>query len=394
MNIKEIMKRLEEIKARKLAIQNELKDADEKRILEFNSEVDNLDKEVKELRAKTNLIGKLDSKEEDVPDKEARALEFKNSGRMTISATEARSILVSSGELAKPTAVGTEINEPQTAISSVLDMIDVEDMTGVAEWDEPYMKSWQAAGSGTDGTAPDPTDPVFRKAKITPHLVDVLTYISRSIRKQTPVQYEAKIRKGALMGMKKKVIEQIIKGNGSTQLFGIPYAVNTEESPELIAERYLVTSSTINEKTLRKIVFAYGGDEAIGGGAVLILNKNDLVAFGDVRGTNEKKAVYDIIPDGSNPNTGLIKEGGLSVRYVIDSHVTALSDSTYSGADIPTMIYGVPGCYKLGLFGDYEVRVSEDYKFAEGLLAIKGEVMAGGNVVYDKGFLVVTLTTA
>ena len=54
------------------------------------------------------------------------------------------------------------------------------------------------------------------------------------------------------------------------------------------------------------------------------------------------------------------------------------------------MIYGNPYNYKLGLFGDFEVTVSEDYKFGEGLLAVKGEVMAGGNVYVDKGFVVLT----
>jgi hypothetical protein len=79
---------------------------------------------------------------------------------------------------------------------------------------------------------------------------------------------------------------------------------------------------------------------------------------------------------------------------VLCSDVTALSDSTYSDADIPTMIYGNPSNYKLGLFGDFEVAVSDDYKFGEGLLTVRGEVVLGGNVVADKGFLVVTLTTA
>jgi len=122
------------------------------------------------------------------------------------------------------------------------------------------------------------------------------------------------------------------------------------------------------------------------------LNKLDLIKFGDVRGTNEKKPVYEIIPDGSNPNTGVIKDGGLAVPYVICSDVTALSTATYSATDIPTMIYGDPANYKLALFGDYEVSVSEDYKFAEGLLSVRGEAWIGGNVIVDKGFIVVTLT--
>ena len=139
-------------------------------------------------------------------------------------------------------------------------------------------------------------------------------------------------------------------------------------------------------------MFAYGGDENIGSNATLYLNKADLIAFGDVRGTNEKKAVYEIIPDGSNPNTGIIKDGGLSVRYCINSECKALTGSTKGSAPIKTMVYGDPGNYKLDLFGDYEVRVSEDYKFGERLLAVLGEVMLGGNIICDKGFVVVTLS--
>ena len=58
------------------------------------------------------------------------------------------------------------------------------------------------------------------------------------------------------------------------------------------------------------------------------------------------------------------------------------------------MIYGNPANYKLGLFGDFEVSVSDDYKFGEGLLTVRGEVLVGGNVVADKGFVIVTLTNA
>jgi hypothetical protein len=53
------------------------------------------------------------------------------------------------------------------------------------------------------------------------------------------------------------------------------------------------------------------------------------------------------------------------------------------------MIVGDARNYKLGLFGNYEITVSEDYKFAEGLLAVRGEVTVGGNVTKCNGFVVV-----
>lgn len=335
-------------------------------------------KNYKEIESMENLI-------------EERAKQFAASNVMNIPANETRSILLSTGSLAKPTEVGG-INEPQNILSSIVDMVQVDDLTGMGAYKEAYMTAWQAAGAFSEGTASTASDPTFRTVAINPILIDTLTYVSKSLKKQTPLQYEEKVRKGALLALKKKAVAYIIGGNGSTEPFGIYNAKNTESTPASMIEALEVTANTIDATTLRKIVFAYGGDENIGGGARLFLNKKDLIKFGDVRGTNEKKAVYEITPDGANPNTGIIKDGGLSVPYVICSDVTALSASTYVDADIPTMVYGDPGNYKLGLFGGYEVNVSEDYKFAEGLLAVRGEAMIGGNVIVDKGFIVVTLT--
>lgn len=130
----------------------------------------------------------------------------------------------------------------------------------------------------------------------------------------------------------------------------------------------------------------YGGDDAVEGGGVLLLNKDDLIAFGDVRGTNEKKAVYEIEFDDGSTTTGIIKDGGLAVRFCIDNALSALSASG-TAAGKYCMVYGKPLAYQLDLFGPYSVEVSKDYKFAEGLLAVMGEAMIGGNVISYNGFL-------
>lgn len=321
---------------------------------------------------------------------EKRAKAFAESGKMTIEGTEARSILLNTGSLAKPTKV-SGINNAQNTVSSIIDQVRVEDATGMGEDKEAYVKSIQSAGMATDGTASTPSDPVFRTAAIKPFLIDTLTYVSREIAKQTPLRYAEKVQELAMQALRTKAAKLIVSGNGSTEPYGIINAVNTEQTPEAIYESLTVDTNVIDAATLRKIVFAYGGNENIGANAVLYLNKADLIAFGDVRGDSEKKAIYEIIPDGTNPNTGIIKEGGLAVPYCINSECTALSGATKGSTPIKTMIYGDPMNYKLDLFGDYEVRVSEDYKFGERMLAILGEVMLGGNITYDKGFVVVTL---
>lgn len=327
----------------------------------------------------------------DVEDAEKRAKAFAESGKLTIAGADARAILLSTGSLAKPTKV-SGINDAQNTVSSIVDQVFVDDATGMGEDRVAYVKSIQEAGVAKDGTASTESNPVFRVAAIKPVLVDTLAYVSREIRKQTPLKYAEKVERCAMQALRTKAGRLIIGGNGTTEPYGIINAVNTEESPEPIYDTLEVSAATIDDKTLRKIVFAYGGDENIGSNAVLYLNKKDLTAFGDVRGTNEKGAVYEIIPDGSNPNTGIIKDGGLSVKYCINSQCTALSESTKGSAPIKTMVYGDPANYKLDLFGDYEVNVSEDYKFGERLLAVLGEVMLGGNIICDKGFVVVTLT--
>ena len=140
----------------------------------------------------------------------------------------------------------------------------------------------------------------------------------------------------------------------------------------------------IGADTLRKIVLAYGGDEGVGSG-VLFLNKADLIAFGDIRGTNEKKAVYEITPDGSNPNTGVIRDGGLN------SGLTACAGTAQGSAATVTMLYGDPQCLELDLFSDYEIKVSEDFAFTSLMDTIRGDVELGADVVAKNGFVALTI---
>ncbi len=312
--------------------------------------------------------------------------DFAETRRTKIGAHETRSILLSTGTIATPTGV-SGINDPFNVVSSIVDQILIEDMTGMGAVREAYVKSWQSASAKTDGTAQTASDPTFRTSLISPFLLAVTTYVSREFAKKTPLAYEEKVKQGALIALKKKLADWIVSGGGSSEIYGIYNAVNTESTPESMISTLKLTA--IGADSLRKIVFGYGGDENVMGGCRLYLNKADLIAFGDVRGTNEKKAVYEIMPDGTNPNTGIIKDGGLAVPYTICSDVTSYTDATATSEGVKTMIYGDPTAYKLGLFGDFEVRVSEDYKFAEGLNTVLGEVMVGGNVVKPNGFEVI-----
>ena len=69
---------------------------------------------------------------------EERAANLSKTGRMSISVQETRSTLLSTGTIAKPTSVGG-INDPFNTVSSIVDMVRVEDMTGMGGHKEAYI---------------------------------------------------------------------------------------------------------------------------------------------------------------------------------------------------------------------------------------------------------------
>lgn len=319
-----------------------------------------------------------------VEDAEARAQQFANNHRMEIT-TDAvcRSLTLTGGNIAQPTRV-SGINPGQNLVSGIVDMVRVVDADGMGEDSVAYeVSGGQTAGTKKDdGSAPTPTDPILKIAKITPTLVTTLSYVSRNIQRTTPLNYQSRVSDNALNALRQKTGGLIVTGNPAAAIpepTGILKAAAIQTGSDIEIDK-------IDETTLRKIALNYGGAANVEGGGVLLLNKNDLIAFGDIRGTNEKKAVYEITYSEDSTTTGTIKDGGLSVRFCIVNDLPALSESATAAASY-CMAYGKPLSYQLDLFGPYTVEVSRDYKFAEGLLAVMGECMIGGNVVSENGFI-------
>lgn len=324
------------------------------------------------LKKITNTRG---GKTEDDDAAQKRAQAFADSGRMKIGNKEARAVLVSSGKIATPTDV-KGINEAFNGVSSIVDKVNVTDAEGMGAYKVAFEVTDPVALETAEGVEYNESEPDYATVEITPEKVTVISYISEEVQKQTPLKYEEKVKAAALRALRKKAGE----------------IITAKVKASDITEKVTLTSATIDAHTLRKIALSYGGDENVVGGCTLYLNKKDLLAFGDVRGSNEKKAVYEITPDTNNPNTGIIKDGGLSVKYCINSKLTALTEAK---AGDKTMFYGVTEeAVELGLFGDYEIKVSEDFKFSQGLLAIRGSVSLGANVVKQGGVVVVEFATA
>ena len=306
-----------------------------------------------------------------------------------------KSVTLATGTLAQPTGAGTDIRDALGyGVGAIIDQVYVQDLNGMSAYLEPYVISEPDAkgakvttAAGTARAASD--DPQLGVAKIAPYELTTTSYVDRNISRLTPANYYAKVYAMAIRAMRRDTVKMIFNGDGQStpDMYGIKNAKNMAGNPIFAT----VNVAEVGPDLLTDMMFAYGGDEELGGNCRLYLNKKDLQALGKLRGTNEKRRLFDIVPDAGNPNTGTIRDGGIIVPYSISSKLTALSASTAGASDIQAMVYGDPTNYELGLFGDYTVRVDESVKAVERMLTILGDAMVGGNLIVDKGFVVATL---
>lgn len=285
------------------------------------------------------------------------------------------------GTLVQPTGADSEIHGDSGAISSILDMVQVQDLAGLGGYEVPYVVS-EFDGTVANITSKSgearsvSTDPVFGIAPVKPVEITTTSYVDRNIAKLSPANYYQKVQQMALRALRRKAAALIVNGDGlgTAVTYGIKTATNKAGSAICATDTY----STIDVNTLDELYFAYGADSELGGQAVLQLTKADLKAIGELRGTNEKQRLFKITPSG-NGNTGMITDGGVQIPYVL---VPALSSGD--------LIYGNPMHYLLGLFGDYEIRIDESVKAIERMHTILGDVALGGNVIEHHGFVVYT----
>lgn len=382
------MDRIAEIQARLAAIDAELDTATGDDLTALETEARNLTEEMQTIQGEAQRRQQLRSHiaagggtpipgaNPNQPSEEQRAADqFRNTNRMTISGDEARAMLISSGQLVKPDKNRTDIQDiPGAKVSSIVDLIHIEDCQGMSSYTVPYVEAdADEADDHVEGQAGSVKDlGEFGYKTITPHDVIVLGQVSKQAKKQTNVKYAEKVRGSAHLALRKKAVK----------------LTNAALKASDLVKEISATAGKIDATTLRNLVLQYGDDESVFGPAYLALNKKDLIAFGDVRGTNEKKAIYEITPNASNPNTGTIKEGGLTVPYVLDSGLAALSDSAASGR---TMFYGNFNLVHMAVFSDYEVKVSEDFAFDKLMDTVRGDLEAGVDVVAKHGLLTLTV---
>lgn len=317
------------------------------------------------------------------------AEEFKRTGRHTFE--NVRHLIrtaIGTGTTGVIGPVGVDgINDPVAAPSSLVDLAHIVDATGMSSYKVAALTADSSAASITEGSAPTESEPTFAAVTFTPANYGLVSYVSKEIKKQSPLNYEEKVTEAARRALRRKLNALIAA------------AVPASSLADTFALSAAATATTgavfFDASLLSNIILAYGGDEGVDGSAVLVLNKKDLKAFAAVRGTNEFLPVYSIQPDPNSPSTGIIKDNnGLSCRYVLSNDVTALSDLSLTTTAKKTMFYANLNMVDVALWGGYDVAVSEDYKFAEGLMTVRGEISADADLVAQGGAVIVTAKKA
>ena len=367
-----LMKRKQEIEARLTEIRGLANnESDVEKLTAFETEVDKLQEERAMIEKKMNIASKSDYKPAVVVETKSKSNEELEARGKAIK--EGRTITVASDEILLPDhTAGTIAEVPYREVSTLVDKVHVVNLNGGETYKKSFVKSHGEAGLTAEGASYSETEPEYGYLTITKVKVTAYTEITEELEKLPALPYQAEVLKNINISLKKKISQQILRGAGDSNTFTGIFS----DKAVALADQKEFKINEITDTTLDDIIFAYGGDEEVEGGAVLILNKNDLRAFAKLR-TKEGRKVHVI-----DYNACTID----GIPYVINSHCKAISDPSTADGEY-AIAYGSLNNYEVPIFSPVEIGKSTDYKFKDGIICYKASVFTGGNVVGYNGFL-------
>jgi len=362
---KEIESRLKEIRS---LVDSE---ADLEKLEALDTETTTLQEERASIDKKMSIASKTEFKPIQVDNRQMVDKEKLETRGQSLK--ESRVIQVSSTEILLPDHTSTNLAPvPFAQVSSLVDRVNVINLNGGETYKKSFVKSNGIAGITAEGGAYSETEPAFGYLTISKVKITAYTEITEELEKLPSIPYQAEVLRNINISLKKKISEQILRGAGTTNTFTGIFS----EAAVALADKQALEVEAITDSTLDDIVFAYGGDEEVEGGAVLILNKNDLRAFAGLK-TQEGRKVHSI--DYVNKTID-------GIPYIINSHCKAISDSNTIAGEYG-IAYGALKNYEVPVFSPVEIGKSTDYKFKDGIISYKASVFTGGNVVGYNGFL-------
>lgn len=373
-------KRLKEIKDRKAEIRGLLEsdqqvdvDALEAELLQLDAEQRQIERRLevaKGIEAGTVQVRQIETPKAAEEKRDERAEREKRGQALR----EMRAVTVASSNLVLPKHTASDIRPTFNEVSSLIDRVATRFLPGGESFEQPYLVGYGTGDYTAEGADYATAEPSFGYAAITKAKITAYAEDSEEVLKLPAADYDSVVVGGIRVALRKKITREILVGDGSqNRLVGIFSDQATAIDPATD-----LGIAAIDENTLDEIIYSFGGDEDVEDVAVLILNKLDLKAFATVRKADGNKA-YEVVNRG---NTGTIN----GVPYIINSACAALSNpATPEGSYC--MAYGPLSNYLLAVFSDIDVQRSTDYRFKQGMIAHRGSVFVGGNVVARNGFL-------
>ena len=379
------MKKLQEILTRKSEIRSMLQSDKEVDLVALETELRDLEETQKQIETRQRLLKEAEEiNNNQMPEirtvetfnnePQKQDVELETSEKRGQALMENRAVTVGSGNVVLPKHSATDIRPTFNEVSTLIDRVSSKTLKGGESYQQPYIKSYGEGDYTTEGNDYNTSETTFGYADITKAKVTAYSEDTEELQKLPAADYDAEVMKGITVATRKKLTREILIGTGATnRLAGIFSAAATAIDSATDLEISAIDASTLDE-----IIYSYGGDEDVEDAAVLILNKLDLKAFAKLR-TSDGKKVYNVVSQG---NSGTID----GVPFIINSACKAVSDAKTTAGQY-NMAYGPLSNYQLTIFSDMDVQRSTDFKFKQGMIAHRGSVFAGGNVISKNGFL-------
>lgn len=373
------MKTLQEILTRKSEIRSMLQSDKEVDLAALETELRDLEETQKQIETRQRLLKEAEEiNNNQMPEirtvetfnnePQKQDVELETSEKRGQALMENRAVTVGSGNVVLPKHSATDIRPTFNEVSTLIDRVSSKTLKGGESYQQPYIKSYGEGDYTTEGNDYNTSETTFGYADITKAKVTAYSEDTEELQKLPAADYDAEVMKGITVATRKKLTREILIGTGATnRLVGIFSAAATAIDSETDLEISAIDASTLDE-----IIYSYGGDEDVEDAAVLILNKLDLKSFAKLR-TSDGKKVYNVVSQG---NSGTID----GVPFIINSACKAVSDAKTTAGQY-SMAYGPLSNYQLTIFSDMDVQRSTDFKFKQGMIAHRGSVFAGGNVI-------------
>lgn len=385
--LRSLQKELEDLKEEeKKAEEEKTKLEEERALLRKNAE----GIEIKEEKEERNL---LNAKKIEKPGEEKRNMEEDNKlleergqalkdGKSIKVDYEDRAVTVSSGSVLVEKKYKRTIDESFQGVSALVDRVNSIQLDGGDSYSVAFEKEYGEGDYTEEGADYSETEPKVDYVETGRAKITAYTEVTDELTKLPNIDYQALVVKRVRDAIRKKLGGQIVAGAGTSNTIKGIYNADVKVLPT--SDGADIELTTIDADTLNTIVFAYGGDESIEDEQVLILSKKDVEAFSKVKDTTGR-FVYKITRNGQTGRIGYA-QGGVDIPFVINSACKALSDAATTQGDF-TMVYGALSSFELPVFSALNIQESRDYKFKQGIIAYRGDVIVGGTVSKYKGFV-------